>query len=98
MDAPLVATLAINPTEIDDEAHEMEIGYDYPLELYLAGEQIADANLKEILTIKNLLNTDKQFTSLGFNLYTTIFDDKTIDVYPINRYGRKNYFAKRTTR
>jgi len=75
MDAPLVATLVINPTEIDDEAHEMEIGYDYPLELYLAGEQIADANLKEIPTIKSVLNTDKQFTSLGFNLDTTTFDD-----------------------
>lgn len=75
MDAPLVATLVINPTEIDDEAHEMELGYDYPLELYLAGEQIADANLKEIPVVKNVLNTDKQFTCLGFSLDTTTFDD-----------------------
>lgn len=74
MDAPLVATIVINPTEIDDESHEMEIGYDYPLELYLAGEQISDPNLKEISIIKSVLNTEKQFTSLGFSLDTSLFD------------------------
>jgi len=75
MDAPLVATLVINPTEIDDESHEMELGYDYPLELYLAAEQISDANLKEIPVVKSVLNTDKQFTCLGFNMDTEIFDN-----------------------
>jgi len=75
MDAPLVATLVINPTEIDDESHEMELGYDYPLELYIAGENIADPYLKEIPVVKDILNTDKQFCSLGFTLDTTTFDE-----------------------
>lgn len=74
MDAPLVATLVINPTEIDDESHEMELGYDLPLELYIAAEQISDPKLKEIKTVKDVLNTDKQFTSLGYTMPTDIFD------------------------
>ncbi len=74
MDAPLVATLVINPNEIDDEAHEMETGYDYPLLLYDAAEAISDPYLKEIPVVKNILNTEDQFTCLGFTHDTSQFD------------------------
>jgi DNA polymerase II large subunit len=74
MDAPLVATLVINPNEIDDEAHEMEIGYDYPLLLYEAAEAITDPYLKEIPVVGNTLNKENQFDSIGFSHDTSQFD------------------------
>ena len=36
MDAPLVLTTRIDPSEIDKESHNIDVGSSYPLELYLA--------------------------------------------------------------
>ncbi len=74
MDAPLVATVVINPTEIDDEVHEMEIGYNYPLELYIAAEAISEPYLKEIPVVSKTLNQENQFNSIGFTHDTYQYD------------------------
>ena len=34
MDAPLILTTSINPSEIDKEAPNLDIGWEYPLEFY----------------------------------------------------------------
>jgi DNA polymerase II large subunit len=36
MDAPLVLTSRIDPSEIDKESHNLDVGSSYPLEIYLA--------------------------------------------------------------
>jgi len=74
MDAPLVMTVLINPTEIDDEAYEMELSSEYPLELYEASEKLADASIKGIKIVKNILNTEKQFSEMKFTHDTKQFD------------------------
>ena len=43
MDAPLVLTSRIDPAEIDKEALNVDVGRDYPLELYEAGLRYAKA-------------------------------------------------------
>ncbi|MFY4816345.1 LAGLIDADG family homing endonuclease, partial [Haloarcula sp. AONF1] len=42
MDAPLVMSSRIDPSEIDDEAHNVDIVREYPLELYEASRELAD--------------------------------------------------------
>lgn len=46
MDAPLVLTSRINPSEIDKEAHNLDIGDHYPLEVYEGA--VAFAHPKEL--------------------------------------------------
>ncbi len=41
MDAPLVLTTTIDPSEIDKESHNLDVMAAYPLELYLAGLRYA---------------------------------------------------------
>lgn len=74
MDAPLVATILLDPNEIDDEVYEQEICSEYPLALYEAGEKLADPYLDEIPIVKSLLKTDKQFSGIGFTHDCIQFD------------------------
>lgn len=34
MDAPLILTTSINPSEIDKEALNLDIGWEYPVDFY----------------------------------------------------------------
>ncbi|MBI4361957.1 MAG: hypothetical protein HY558_02170 [Euryarchaeota archaeon] len=67
MDAPLVLTLHIDPEEIDDEAHNLDVGPRYPLEFYEAAERMAapqEVALRMDL-VKHRLGTPGQY--LGFH-------------------------------
>jgi len=72
MDAPLVLTSKLNPAEVDDMAHGLDIVWDYPLELY----ESAMKNPWEIKIeqIKHTLGTDRQYEKMGF----------THDIHDIN--------------
>lgn len=61
MDSPLVLTSVMNPKEIDDEAHCIEIVSSYPLEFYRACERYAWPYDVNIRTVKDVLGTDLQF-------------------------------------
>lgn len=61
MDAPLVLTTIIEPKEVDDESHSIEIVSSYPLEFYKAAEKITAPGDVKIRTIKNVLGTDEQY-------------------------------------
>jgi DNA polymerase II large subunit len=74
MDAPLVFTVAINPTEIDDEAHDMEYNSSYPLEFYEKAQQYVFPEIDTILKVKDILGTEKQYSGIGFTHDTTAFD------------------------
>ncbi|MCX6694962.1 MAG: DNA polymerase II large subunit, partial [Candidatus Altiarchaeota archaeon] len=54
MDAPLVISTLLDPKEIDDEAHKMEIIGEYPLEFYdktWAGVNPGDVNVKVVRSV-----------------------------------------------
>ena len=61
MDAPLLLTTIMNPKEIDDEAHCIEIVSSYPLDFYRACERYAWPYDVKIRTVKDVLGTDLEF-------------------------------------
>jgi len=57
MDAPLVVTTVMNPKEVDDEAHKLEVDSSYPREFYdatLAGANPSDVKIR---TVADMLDT-----------------------------------------
>ena len=65
MDAPLVMSSRIDPAEIDDEAHNMDIVSNYPQEFYEATLEMADPEDVDITTGEDTLGTVDQYH--GFN-------------------------------
>ena len=63
MDAPLVMSSRIDPAEIDDEAHNMDIVSAYPREFYEATREMADPDeVEELIRIgEDTLGTDDQY-------------------------------------
>jgi DNA polymerase II large subunit len=64
MDTPLVLTPAIDPMEVDDEAHTIEIVNSYPLEFYHAAEKITPPGDVKIKTVKSVLGKPEQYAGL----------------------------------
>ncbi len=64
MDAPLVMSSRIDPSEIDDEAHNMDIVDQYPREFYEATREMADPeDVEDLITIaEENLGTDREYT------------------------------------
>ncbi|MFC5365383.1 DNA polymerase II large subunit [Salinirubrum litoreum] len=63
MDAPLVMSSRIDPAEIDDEAHNMDIVRQYPEEFYEATLEMADpSDVEELIQIgEDTLGTEDQY-------------------------------------
>ena len=64
MDAPLVMSSRIDPSEIDDEAHNMDIVREYPREFYEATREMADpGEVEDVMKIaEETLGTDREYT------------------------------------
>ena len=75
MDAPLVLTAHLIPSEIDDEVHGMDIVWKYPIELYELSSQYKSTNDVKILQLKDVLNTPKEYTGFGFTHDTNDLND-----------------------
>jgi len=75
MDAAIVFTTLINPTEVDDEAYEMDRVFSYPLAFYETAMKISDPFVDLVDIVKNHLDKDTQYTGLGFTHNTNIFDE-----------------------
>ncbi|MCU4801565.1 DNA polymerase II large subunit [Halobacteria archaeon HArc-gm2] len=67
MDAPLVMSSRIDPSEIDDEAHNMDIMWEYPKEFYEATRELADpGEVEDIMKIaEETLGTDREYTDFA---------------------------------
>ncbi|MEF8773164.1 MAG: DNA-directed DNA polymerase II large subunit [Halobacteriales archaeon] len=65
MDAPLVMTSRIDPTEIDDEAHNMDVVDRYPREFYEATREMADPGDVNLEIAEDTLATGRQYA--GFD-------------------------------
>ncbi|MFC4405313.1 LAGLIDADG family homing endonuclease [Haloarchaeobius iranensis] len=73
MDAPLVMSSRIDPSEIDDEAHNMDIMWEYPTEFYEATREMADPEeVEDIMTIaEETLGTEREYTDFAHTHDTT---------------------------
>lgn len=70
-DEPLVLTFRLIPAELDDMIYNMDIVYRYPLELYEAALQYKPPGEVKILKVRDVLNTEKQYSGFGFTHDTT---------------------------
>jgi len=61
MDAPLVMSSRIDPTEIDDEAHNMDVVREYPLEFYEATREMADPEAVDVEIAEASLDTETEY-------------------------------------
>ncbi|WP_436925379.1 LAGLIDADG family homing endonuclease [Halosimplex amylolyticum] len=73
MDAPLVMSSRIDPAEIDDEAHNVDIMREYPKEFYEATRELADPeDVEDVMTIAEAtLGTDEEYTGFDHTHDTT---------------------------
>ncbi|MEA3254837.1 MAG: DNA polymerase II large subunit [Candidatus Altiarchaeota archaeon] len=65
MDAPLVVSTLLDPKEIDDEAHKMEIVSQYPLEFYEATWERKSPSDVRVEIVNNILDKDP-YSGLNF--------------------------------
>ncbi|MFW9966975.1 MAG: DNA polymerase II large subunit, partial [Candidatus Thorarchaeota archaeon] len=77
MDAPLVLSVILNPEEVDDECHNMEVCYRYPAEFY---EMVAEAqHPKAVQHLVDIVGTrlgkEAQYEGFGFTHDTSSIDD-----------------------
>lgn len=77
MDAPLVLSVILNPTEVDDESHNMEVCRRYPARFYdlVAHARHPKAAKSLVDIVANRLNTPAQYEGFGFTHNTTTFDN-----------------------
>jgi len=77
MDAPLVLSVILNPEEVDDESHNMEVCSRYPAEFYEMVSRGCDPKEVEHLVdiVANRLNTQAQYEGFGFTHETSSFDE-----------------------
>ncbi len=71
MDAPLVLTSVLTPSEVDDMAFDVDIAWSYPLELYEAALEYKMPKEVKILQIKHVLDKPEQYEGFGFTHDTT---------------------------
>ncbi|TYT63783.1 DNA polymerase II large subunit [Natrialba swarupiae] len=71
MDAPLVMSSRIDPSEIDDEAHNMDIVSEYPREFYLATLEQADPGEVDVQIAEDTLGTDEEYAGFEHTHDTT---------------------------
>jgi DNA polymerase II large subunit len=68
MDKPLVLTTRLDPTEVDKEAHNLDVGSRYPLALYrAAAERRSPKEVESLIdTVGHRLGTDGALAGYGF--------------------------------
>jgi len=66
MDAPLVLSATILPSEVDDMAHRVDVAWRYPLLLYEAALQYKQPWEVNVEMLGNRLNTYLQYEGLGY--------------------------------
>ncbi len=71
MDAPLVLTSKIMPTEVDDMVHGLDVVWGYPLELYQQAEKLKPCYELKIEQLKQHLNTPRQYEGIGYTHETS---------------------------
>ena len=73
MDAPLVITIALDPTEIDDEVYEMEVCKEYPLEFYYETLKNGSPFIESVPTVGKKLSKEDQYINFFYTHETDNF-------------------------
>ncbi len=84
MDAPLLLSTILNPNEIDKEAHNVDLMFEYPIEMYEAGKEFKDTQSIEHLldTAGSRIGTVLQYERFGFTNDThNVSDGPTVSSY-----------------
>ena len=71
MDAPLVLTYVLTPSEVDDMVFNMDLVWKYPLEFYRACRQNKMPWEVRIKQVRHVLGTPAQYEHMGFTHETT---------------------------
>jgi len=66
MDAPLIVTLKLKGMEVDDEVHDYDTFWFYPLDFYEATLKYAPYDSVKIETLVNRLGKDEEYYNWGF--------------------------------
>ncbi len=66
MDSPLVLTTVLNPSEVDDMVHKVDVAWRYPIEFYEATLEYKQPWDIKIDQIGQRLGTEKQYEQMGF--------------------------------
>lgn len=74
MDVVLSFTTILNPLEVDDESHDMEVANEYPYEFYQAAKKNEDPKIKELTFVEDVLSTEQQYDCISFTHNTSCFD------------------------
>jgi DNA polymerase II large subunit len=76
MDAPLVLSVILKPTEVDDESHNIEVCRRYPAEFYnMVAEARHPKDVEDLIDIiASRLNSAAQYEGFGFTHSTSSFD------------------------
>ena len=76
MDAPLVLSVILNPNEVDDESHNMEVCRRYPAKFYdMVSETRHPKDVEHLVDIiSSRLNSEIQYEGFGFTHNTSSFD------------------------
>jgi len=87
MDAPLLITPIVYPDEVDEQAHNLDVAYVYPLELYkLAEKREPSAKLSNLIaTIKLKLGSTEQYGGFGFTHRTHNIIANVVSAYKQSR-------------
>jgi len=72
MDAPMVLTATLLPREVDSEAHSMDVGGHYPLEVYHAAAGYTDPRkvVGAVDLLETRLGTPEQYSGLSYTIET----------------------------
>ncbi len=65
-DEPLLLSTKLLPTEVDDMVFDMDVAFNYPLELYEAALQYKNPSEVKVPKVKDFLDTEKQYEGFGF--------------------------------
>ncbi len=71
MDSPLVLTLKLVPSEVDDMVHRMDVSWKYPPEYYKAAEEFRQPSEVSIEKLGDRLMTELQYEKIGFTHNTS---------------------------
>lgn len=74
MDAPLVLVSTLNPYEVDDESHNVDTSFSYPLSFYNASlRRESPKNVLPLIDIvSNRLNTESAYEGFGYSHETSM--------------------------
>jgi DNA polymerase II large subunit len=71
MDAPLILTLKIDPGEVDDEVHDMEVVERYGLDFYERAERREYPGEAKIELVRGRLGSGNEYGNIGFTHLST---------------------------